>query len=105
MQLMQRRKTASKGNIAVTFMFNERNGFIDKKNVMNNVLQVSGFNPSDVLSVKMNDFRGNECEVMFKEEVKVDCEDIEDKIKKKGFNVTVGKFIETEEICMVYGCL
>ena len=102
MQLMQRRKTASKGNI-VTFMFNERNGFIDKKNVMNNVLQVSGFKPSDVLSVKMNDFRGNECEVMFKEEVKVDCEDIEDKIKKKGFNVTVGKFIETEEICMVYG--
>ena len=102
MQLMQRRKTASKGNI-MTFMFNERNGFIDKKNVMNNVLQVSGFNPSDVLSVKMNDFRGNECEVMFKEDVKVDCEDIEDKIKKKGFNVTVGKFIETEEICMVYG--
>ena len=59
MQLMQRRKTASKGNI-MTFMFNERNGFIDKKNVMNNVLQVSGFNPSDVLSVKMNDFHGNE---------------------------------------------
>ena len=33
---------------------------------------------------------------MFKEDVKVDCEDIEDKIKKKGFNVTVGKFIETD---------
>ena len=29
---------------------------------------------------------------MFKDDVKVDCEDIEDKLKKKGFNVNVGKF-------------
>ena len=42
----------------------------------------------------MNVFHGK-CEVMFKEDVKVDCEDIEDKIKKNVFNVPVGKFIET----------
>ena len=79
MQLIQRRKTASKGNI-VTFVFNERNAFIDKQGAINNVLRVSGFTPSNVLSLKLNDFRNNECEVMFKEEVTVDCEVIEDKI-------------------------
>ena len=102
MQLIQRRKTASKGNI-VTFVFNERNAFVDKQGAINNVLRVSGFTPSNVLSLKLNDFRNNECEVMFKDEVPVDCEVIEDKIRKNGMNVSVSKFIETEEICMVYG--
>ena len=102
MQLIQRRKTASKGNI-VTFVFNERNAFVDRQGAVNNVLRVSGFTPSNVLSLKLNDFRNNECEVMFKDEVSVDCEVIEDKIRKNGMNVSVSKFIETEEICMVYG--
>lgn len=102
MQLIQRRKTASKGNI-VTFVFNERNAFIDKQGAINNVLRVSGFTPSNVLSLKLNDFRNNECEVMFKDDVPVDCEVIEDKIRKNGMNISVSKFIETEEICMVYG--
>lgn len=102
MELMQRRKTASKGNI-ITFLFNERNAFIDKQSAINNVLRVSGFAPSNVLSLKLNDFRNNECEVMFKDDVAIDCEEIEEKIRKNGMNVTVSKFIETEEICMVYG--
>ena len=102
MQLIERRKTGVKGNI-VTFTFNERSGFIDKLGVMNNVLLVGGFVPANVVSIKINDFRSNECEVLFKDDVKVDCENVEDKLKKKGFNVTVGNFIETEEICMIYG--
>lgn len=102
MQLMQRRKTASRGNI-VTFLFNDRNAFIDKQGVINNVLRMSGFTPSNVLSLKMNDFRNNECEVMFKDDVTIDCDEIEEKIRKNGMNVSVSKFIETEEICMVYG--
>lgn len=75
MELMQRRKTASKGNI-ITFLFNERNAFIDKQSAINNVLRVSGFAPSNVLSLKLNDFRNNECEVMFKDDVAIDCEAI-----------------------------
>ena len=73
----------------MTFTFNER---IDELGVMNNVLQVGGFTPSNVVGIKINDFRDSECGVLFKDDVKVDCEDIEDKLKKKGFNVNVGKF-------------
>ena len=102
MQLMNRRKTASKGNI-VSFLFNERNAFINKQEAVNNVLMVSGFTPSNVLSLKLNDFRANECEVMFKDDVNIDCDVIEEKLKKKGLNVSVGMFIETEEVCMIYG--
>ena len=102
MQLINRRKTASKGNI-VSFLFNERNAFINKQEAVNNVLMVSGFTPSNVLSLKLNDFRANECEVMFKDDVNIDCDVIEEKLKKKGLNVSVGMFIETEEVCMIYG--
>ena len=102
MELIQRRKSASKGNI-VSFTFNERNSFINKQVAVNKVLQVSGFTPPQVLALKMNDFRSNEVEVLFKDEVKIDCEVIEEKIRKNGLNVSVAMFIETEEVCMIYG--
>ena len=101
-QLEQRRRYLSKGNI-VTFTFNDSRSFIDKEGSMQRALTVSGFEKKNVRQIKLNDYRGNECEVLFEDELVVDCEAIEDKLKRNGMNVTVSKFLDAEEICMVYG--
>ena len=98
----QRRRYLSKGNI-VTFTFNDPRSFIDKEGSMQRALTVGGFEKKNVLQMKLNDYRGNECEVLFEEDLEVDCEAVEEKLKKNALNVTVSKFLDAEEICMVYG--
>ena len=101
-QLEQRRRYLSKGNV-VTFTFNDPRSFIDKEGSMQRALTVGGFEKKNVLQIKLNDYRGNECEVLFEEGLEVDCEAVEEKLKRNALNVTVSKFLDAEEICMVYG--
>ena len=72
-QLEQRRRYLSKGNI-VTFTFNDSRSFIDKEGSMQRALTVSGFEKKNVRQIKLNDYRGNECEVLFEDDLVVDCD-------------------------------
>lgn len=101
-QLEQRRRYLSKGNV-VTFTFNDPKSFVDKEGCMQRALTVSGFVKKNVRQIKLNDYRGNECEVLFEDDLPVDCEAVEEKLKRNGMNVTVSKFLDAEEMCMVYG--
>ena len=98
------RKHLGKGNI-VNILINDQNQRvvnIEKKNI-NKMLRVSGFSVEDVLGITINEYRSNQVEVMFKDEVLVDTVDMENKINSDGFDVTVVKFDKAEDHLVIYG--
>ena len=98
------RKHLGKGNI-VNILINDQNQRvvnIEKKNI-NKMLRVSGFSVEDVLGITINEYRSNQVEIMFKDEVLVDTVDMENKINSDGFDVTVVKFDKAEDHLVIYG--
>ena len=98
------RKHLGKGNI-VNILINDQNQRVvnvEKKNI-NTMLRVSGFSVEDVMGITLNEYRPNQVEVMFKDEVPVDTLDMENKINSSGFDVTVAKFDKAEDHLIIYG--
>ena len=98
------RKHLGKGNI-VNILINDQNQRVvnvEKKNI-NTMLRVSGFSVEDVMGITLNEYRPNQVEVMFKDEVPVDTLDMENKINRNGFDVTVAKFDKAEDHLIIYG--
>ena len=101
MNLEGNRKMLGKGNI-ITFLVNESRQGIEL-NEVNKILRVGGFKPDQVVTLKLNDFRTNQIEVLFKKDVQVDIEKVEEKLRKDNLDVIVSKFDHLEEFLMVYG--
>ena len=98
------RKHLGKGNM-VNILINDQNQRVvnvEKKNV-NKMLRVSGFSVEDVMGITINEYRPNQVEVMFKDDVMVDTVDMENKINSNGFDVTVAKFDKAEDHLIIYG--
>ena len=98
------RKHLGKGNM-VNILINDQNQRVvnvEKKNI-NTMLRVSGFSVEDVMGITLNEYRPNQVEVMFKDEVIVDTVDMENKINSNGFDVTVAKFDKSEDHLVIYG--
>ena len=100
LMLEERRRKLGKGSI-VTFLIDPK--IESKQPFMNNVLKTAGFKPSDVKSIKINEFRNNQIEVLFQDEVLINIEMIENKIREKGLMVQVVKFDDKQEVLMLYG--
>ena len=64
MSLEGNRKILGKGNIITFLVNNSRQGI--ELNDVNKMLRVGGFTPQDVVTIKLNDFRLNQVEVLFK---------------------------------------
>ena len=104
MDLEGNRKELGKGNI-VSFLLHAGgtgNQSVEKKDI-NKVLRCSGFTTSQVLGITINDYRPNQVEVLFKEEVAIATLDIESRLKVNGLDVIVSKFDHVEEYLMIYG--
>ena len=56
-----------------------------------------------MLGITINDYRPNQVEVLFTEEVAIDTLDIESRLKVNGLDVIVYKFDHVEEYLMIYG--
>ena len=56
-----------------------------------------------VLGITRNDYRPNQIEVLFKEEVSIDTLNIESRLKANGLDVIVSKFEHVEEYLNIYG--
>ena len=100
LDMEQKRKLLAKGNI-VTFLF--ESPVPDKRSHMNVILRTAGFKTSDIKSLKLNEFRNNQAEILFEESVPINVEEIERKLRFNKLNVSVSKFDNSEEIMMVYG--
>ena len=98
------RKHLGKGNI-VNILINDQNQrVVDvKKENINTMLRVSGFSIEEVMGITINEYRPNQVEVMFEDEVLVDTVEMENKINSKGFDVTVVKFDKAEDHLIIYG--
>ena len=101
MSLEGKRKVLGTGNI-VTFLLNDARQGIDM-NEMNKVLRVGGFTPEQVVTIKRNDFRLNQVEVLFKKEVEIDTFKVEEKLRKGSMDVIVSMFDHMEEFLVIYG--
>ena len=98
------RKNLGEGNI-LTFLLNEgnaENSEVEKKDV-NKMLRCAGFNAGDVLGITKNDFRNNQVEVCFSNEVELDIPVIETNLKNNGIDANVSKFDKIEEYLTIYG--
>ena len=98
------RKHLGKGNI-VNILINDQNQRVvnvEKKNI-NTMLRVSGFSIEDVMGITINEYRPNQVEVMFEDDVLVDTVEMENKINSNGFDVTVAKFDRAEDHLIIYG--
>ena len=103
LKMEEHRRQLAKGNI-LTFLLDP--SVHEKKSFMNLVLRTAGFKIADVKGVKLNDYRGNQAEVLFDPEVKIDIEDIETKLNKNkdiDNKIKIAKFNDKEDIIMVYG--
>ena len=100
LDMEQKRKILAKGNI-VTFLF--QSPVPDKRSHMNLILRTAGFKTSDIESLKLNEFRNNQAEILFKKSVSIDVEKIERILRNNQLDVAVSKFDNSEEIMMVYG--
>ena len=96
-----KRKELGKGNI-VTFLMGDARAGIDTSDV-SKILRVGGFKPDQIVTIKLNDFRANQVEVLFKPEVEVDAQGVEEKLRRQQLNVNVSKFEHIEEFLMIYG--
>ena len=70
---------------------------------VNRALRVSGFRPSDVAGVKLNDFRTNQAEIMLTEETDFQIDEIEKKLKDANIYALVSVFEALEEVLVLYG--
>ena len=65
-----KRKKMGKGNI-VTFLLSDARQGIEPDEI-NKMLRVGGFKPNETVTIKINDFRANQVEVLFETGVVVD---------------------------------
>ena len=96
-----KRKGLGKGNI-VTFLMGDARAGIETSDV-SKILRVGGFKPEQIVTIKLNDFRANQVEVLFKPEVDIDAQGVEEKLRRQQLNVNVSKFEHIEEFLMIYG--
>ena len=98
------RRQMGKGNI-ISFLVNagaQGNQSIEKKDI-NKILRCGGFVTSQVLGITINDYRPNQIEVLFRDEVEIDALVVETRVKAQGMDVSVSKFDHIEEFLMIYG--
>lgn len=98
------RTNLGEGNI-YTFLVNEGNAakFDIERSEVNKMLRVGGFTTSDVLGITKNDFRPNQVEVRFNNELELNILELEEKIKNHGIDVSISKFDKIEEFLTIYG--
>lgn len=98
------RTSLGEGNI-YTFLLNEGNvGNTEiEKSEVNKMLRCGGFTTSDVVGITKNDFRPNQIEVSFSNEIEINILELEEKIKKHDFDVNISKFDKIEEFLTIYG--
>ena len=99
------RKHLGRGNI-VNILINEATQRViseNKKGNVNKMLRISGFTSDDVMGITINEYRPNQVEVMFKDEVQVDTNDMETKINTNGFDVSISRFDKAEDFLIIYG--
>ena len=98
------RKHLGKGNM-VNILINQQTQRVinDKKGNVNKMLRVSGFTTDDVVGITINEYRPNQVEVMFKDEVEIDINEMESKINSSGFDVSISRFDKAEDFLIVYG--
>ena len=101
LKMEEKRTRLAKGNILNFLM--DRKSVDDKRVLLNKVLRTVGFKGSDFLSIKLNDYRDSQAEVLLKDGVTWNLEDIERKLKEAGLNVTVSRFDEKEEVVNIFG--
>ena len=75
------RKHLGKGNM-INILINQQTQRVinDKKGNVNKMLRVSGFTTDDVVGITINEYRPNQVEVMFKDEIEIDINEMESKI-------------------------
>ena len=98
------RKQMGKGNI-ISFLVNaggQGSQTVGKKDI-NKILRCGGFVTSQVLGITINDYRPNQIEVLFKDEVDIDVLAVENRVKEQGMDVIVSKFDHIEKFLMIYG--
>ena len=66
-------------------------------------MRCGGFTADQVLAIKLNDFRSNQAEVLFRNEVQIDTQVLEEKLRREGLEVIVSNFQHVEEYIMIYG--
>ena len=102
LELEVKRKLIGKGNIFTLLYPDLQKDELKQLDVIK-ALRTCGFLPSDVLGVKLNDFRSNQAEIRVKDECVLNLDKIESDLKASGLNVVVNKFDTAEEIIMLYG--
>ena len=100
-KMVERRSRLAKGNI-LTFLM-DRKSVDNKRVLLNKVLRIAGFKASDLLGIKLNDYRDSQAEVLLKDEVIWDLDTIEKKLKEAGLNVSVSRFDDKEEVINIFG--
>ena len=104
LQLEARRKQLSKGKVISMFFPSVGANNLTMEEV-NRALRVSGFRPSDVGGVKLNDFRTNQAEIMLanENEFDLDIDLMESKMKDANIHAIVSVFDALEEVLILYG--
>ena len=100
-RMEEKRSKLAQGNI-LSFLMEGRN-VSDKRVLMNRVLRTAGFGPSDISSIKLNEYRGAQAEVLLKDGVSFDIDAIDSKLKSEGLNVVVSSFDDKEEVLNIFG--
>ena len=100
-RMEEKRSKLARGNI-LNFLMDGRN-VSDKRVLMNRVLRTAGFGPSDISSIKLNEYRGAQAEVLLKDGISFDIEGIDRKLKDEGLNVVVSSFDDKEEVLNIFG--
>ena len=100
-RMEEKRSKLARGNI-LNFLMEGKN-VSDKRVLMNRVLRTAGFGPSDVSSIKLNEYRGAQAEVLLKDGVSYEIEEIDRKLKQEGLNVVVSSFDDKEEVLNIFG--
>ena len=100
--LESRRKELAKGKVISMFFPSVGVNNLQMEEV-NRALRVSGFRPSDIAGVKLNDFRTNQAEIMLTEETDFQIDEIEKKLKDANIYALVSVFEELEEVLVLYG--
>ena len=104
LQLEARRKQLSKGKV-ISIFFPSVGAMNLTMEEVNRALRVSGLRPSDVVGVKLNDFRTNQAEIMLANETEfdLDIDLMETKMKDANIHAIVSVFDALEEVLILYG--
>ena len=100
--LETQRRQYAKGNI-VTFLYPDIAMNQLQMHVVTRALRTCGFKVSDIVSVKLNDYRTNQAEVMLKDDVQFSLSEMDRKLKDAGIEAVVNTFDCVEEVLMIYG--